>query len=366
MHYHAETLRSVARVLASRGISFAVLSAQDEEGAVGRVAMRDKVVPLHWHFKLSEWRFGRFQLRFQHGLLAMVRTLRPKVLISTCHSGTASEWQVLRWARRNGVRTVAWQCGYEYNPGRVKSRVLSHFVPLFSFHLCYHSNAEVYAQRYGAEANQTLVMHNTLDECSIVPMSQLEAKREVFELHPELSGKKIVLYVGAVLEEKRLEVIFDAIERLQRDDTIFVVVGDGPHLQALKARYGQRKDWLPVGRVVEGVGRYFDAADVFVLPGTGGLAINEAMAHRLPVISGYADGSADDLVLDSVTGYRLKNADASEFAAALNAVLLDTDRARAMGLAGEQRIRGVLSFKSFVERVVGVVAAQCALAETKS
>jgi hypothetical protein len=37
-----------------------------------------------------------------------------------------------------------------------------------------------------------------------------------------------------------------------------------------------------------------------------------------------------------------------------------------MGLAGEQRIRGVLSFKSFVERVVGVVAAQCALAETKS
>lgn len=99
-----------------------------------------------------------------------------------------------------------------------------------------------------------------------------------------------------------------------------------------------------------------------MLPGTGGLAINEAMAHRLPVISGYADGSADDLVVDGVTGYRLRDESAAELASRLNDVLADPARAAAMGAAGEKRIRGDLSFVSFIDRVVGVLVKQHAQA----
>jgi glycosyltransferase involved in cell wall biosynthesis len=38
------------------------------------------------------------------------------------------------------------------------------------------------------------------------------------------------------------------------------------------------------------------AADLFVLPGTGGLAVQQAMAYGLPVIVGEADGTQVDLV----------------------------------------------------------------------
>ena len=41
---------------------------------------------------------------------------------------------------------------------------------------------------------------------------------------------------------------------------------------------------------------YFAAADLFVLPGTGGLAVQEAMAAGLPVIVAEGDGTQDDLV----------------------------------------------------------------------
>ncbi len=41
---------------------------------------------------------------------------------------------------------------------------------------------------------------------------------------------------------------------------------------------------------------YFSSADLFVLPGTGGLAVQEAMSHGLPVIMGQGDGTNDDLV----------------------------------------------------------------------
>lgn len=364
MHYHRATLLAIESRLARHGIPLVVFSSKDAPGVVGRVAERGKIVSAHQRFRLWERLIAGFQIRYQIGLMDQLRPLRPAVVVSMCHSGTLTEWWMLLWAARQHVRRVAWQCGYEYSPGsHLKRLTLRRFIPLFNFHLCYHSNAKSYAITYGAREHQTLVMHNTIDESMITPA---EAKSSVIEKHPELQGKKLILYVGAVLSEKRLETVFDALGMLGRTDTVFLVVGDGPHLELLKRRYAERTDWLSVGRVVEGVGGYFDASDVFVLPGTGGLAINEAMAHRLPVISGYADGSADDLVIDGVTGFRLHDGSAGELAQRLDEVLSNAERGRVMGEEGERRIRGELSFARFIDRVVDVLKTQHALAMNHS
>ena len=362
MHYHRATLSAIEARLGSFGIEFCVISSKDAPGATGRVAETANFVRNHGVFELRERNVSGFMLRRQLGLLLALKRLKPAVIVSAAHSGTLTEWQALLWARRNGVRRVAWQCGYEYNEGVLKSIVLSQFVPLFNFHLCYHTNAQRYALRHGARANQTLVMHNTIDECGIVVGDKQHAKAELVQRFPQLAGKKLILYVGAVLEEKRLELAFDALQRLGHSDATLLIVGDGPHLGVLKHRYADRSDWLSVGQVIQGVGVYFDAADVFVLPGTGGLAINEAMAHRLPVISGCADGSADDLVIDGVTGFRLREASAEALADRLREWLASPVRASEMGERAEQRIRGDLSFTSFIDRVVGVLAQQHAQA----
>lgn len=362
MHYHLPMLTAVERGLEANNLSFAVLSSRDDETAIGRVASKEKAVKDHSYFRLSERLVGGFMLRYQHGLLREIKARNPLVIVSNCHSGTATEWFTLLYQRIRGARNVAWQCGYEYNPGLIKDMVLSRFIPLFDSHLCYHSNAKSYAMRYGAREDQTIVMHNTIDESRITPMSRVAARRELEQRYPQLADKRIVLHVGAVLAEKRIEQILDALELLGREDVSFVLVGDGPHLPALKDRYGQRRDWITTGRVVDGVGIFFDAADVFVLPGTGGLAINEAMAHRLPVIAGYADGSADDLVLDGQTGYRLHSSDPEKLAELIGRVLSSPEESVRMGLAAEQRIRGPLSFQSFIQRVVDTLVSQAALA----
>lgn len=366
MHYHAATMRAIEQGLSMRGIPFAVLSAQDSNNTVGRVAMRSKAVTNHRYFQLTERRIGRFMFRFQQGLTLHCEEVKPLVVISTCHSGTLSEWLLLWWAKRRGVRRVAWQCGYEYNPTLIKSTVLRLFIPLFDFHLCYHSNARKYALAYGATPAQTLVMHNTIDESSIVAGDRPGAKDLLAARWPALAGKKIVLYVGAVLEEKHLDLVFSALDLMADDAVRFLLVGDGPYLPVLRERFKNRDDWIATGSIIQGVGEYFDAADVFVLPGTGGLAINEAMAHRLPVVSGYADGSADDLVIDGVTGYRLRSGSAGELADRLQDVLADPLRANTMGQQGEVRIRGDLSFQSFIERVVSLLADQHAQACKKT
>ena len=357
-HYHVQTLRAIEHGLAERGIAFTVLSSQDPAGAVGRTGLREAVTTDHRHFELTERRLGRFTFRFQHGLLDLLKKLAPQVIVSCCHAGTVSEWWALLWARRNHVRRVAWQCGFEYNDAAIKNIALRFFIPLFDLHLCYHSQARAYAIKHGANADATRVMHNTIDESAIVRQPHREAVAALNARWPGSTGKRIVLYVGAILEEKRLDTVFAALQRLADPAIHFVVVGDGPYLNVLKQRYAQRTDWSATGQVVEGVGLYFDAADVFVLPGTGGLAINQAMAHGLPVICGHADGSADDLVTDGVNGLRLQKSSAEELAECISQVLSDPNRAAAMGNVGELRIRRELTFARFIDTVVTALAEQ--------
>jgi len=365
MHYHRPTLRALEQRLEAEGVAFHLFSSFDAAGTVGRVAERKPAVARHEFYSLHERKVGNFTLRMQRGLDEMVARVKPSVVVSMSHSGTPTEWLLQSRTHARGARMVAWQCGYEYNPGRLKDAVLKRFIPRFDYHLCYHSNARDYALRYGARPDQTLVMHNTIDERAILAGDRSEARRTLEARHPALRGKRIVLYVGAVLEEKRLDDVFAALERIGRSDLIFLLVGDGPHLAALRDRHGHRSDWVATGQVIEGVGPYFDAADLFVLPGTGGLAINEAMAHRLPVISSYADGSADDLVRNGETGFRVETGDVAQIADRIQRVLGDADTAQGMGLKGEALIRGELSFQRFIDRVAEGILGQVRMASLR-
>jgi glycosyltransferase involved in cell wall biosynthesis len=113
------------------------------------------------------------------------------------------------------------------------------------------------------------------------------------------------------------------------------------------------------------VGIYFDAAEVYVLPGTGGLGINEAMAHSLPIISGYADGSADDLVIDGENGYRLRENTVEELVDRIGKILDEPETAAKMGRTSRAWITGKFSFQRFLDRVESALVAQLAPTENR-
>ena len=76
-----------------------------------------------------------------------------------------------------------------------------------------------------------------------------------------------------------------------------------------------------------------------------------SMRHALPVISGYADGSADDLIVDGENGFRLRTGDSSELAEKIQAIIDDDVLAVQMGAISQQKIVGFFSFSNFIERV---------------
>lgn len=354
-HYHRELFRALECELPLHGMEVHLLSGVPEQGGKGRVGLADKVVENEQKYEFREFHVGSFTFRRHIGVLEWLENNRPEIVVVLGHVGNISHWGLISARRRLGFKLVAWQCGYEYNKSWIKDRLLGYFVPGFDFHLAYHSNARRYALEHGCPERQVVVVHNTINEEKVELLPRDEARARLRRRHPEVGESKIVLFVGAVLAEKRVEALVEAMDRLARKDAVLIVVGDGEHLGTIRELAVSRPWMILPGAVLDGVGMYFDAAEVYVLPGTGGLGINEAMAHGLPIVSGFADGSADDLVVDGVNGFRLRGGTSEEIAGCIEKILEDPSLAAQMGRRSREMIRGFFSFRSFLSRIVGAL-----------
>jgi glycosyltransferase involved in cell wall biosynthesis len=138
-----------------------------------------------------------------------------------------------------------------------------------------------------------------VDTVRFHPRHRSEAWRAAIGVQPD---ERVLLYVGRLAPEKRLDVLAEAVTRLPH--TRLVLVGDGP----ARAPLAQRLHGLPVhfAGYLHGqdLATAYASADMFVFPSdteTFGQVIQEAMASGLPVVAARAGGAAD-LVQPGVTG----------------------------------------------------------------
>lgn len=356
-HFHVPLFEELDSRLSARNSQLHLIRGI-EPAAKARGSVSKKVIQNEHAFLLRDFKISTYTVRLALGHLGIIRRLKPDIVVCPAHPGDLGHWGLIALSKLMGFKLVAWQCGYEYNPGRLKALLLRYFAPGFDYHLAYHSNARNYALKHGAGETQVEVTHNTINEANFIITDKESARAQLHQRHPEIGGRRIVLYVGAVLEEKKLERLLEAMARLAREDVMLMIVGDGPHLPSLRESAKGRTDIVFAGQVIDGVGIYFDAAEVYVLPGTGGLGINEAMAHSLPIISGYADGSADDLVIDGENGYRLRENTVEELADRIGKILNQPEMAAEMGRISREWITGKFSFQKFLDRVESALLRQ--------
>ena len=140
-----------------------------------------------------------------------------------------------------------------------------------------------------------------------------------------------MLFVGRLQKRKRVDDLLQACAALPPTlQPRLVIVGDGPERVSLEslAKTVYPSAEFPGARHGAELASYFSAADLFVLPGTGGLAVQEAMSHGLPVIMGQGDGTNDDLVRPA-NGWQLPGPE--KLAEVLREALSDVSHLRAMG-----------------------------------
>jgi glycosyltransferase involved in cell wall biosynthesis len=287
-------------------------------------------------------------VRWQRGLLGVVRSFRPDVVIASGEIGNISSWIACAWARVAGRPVVLWTSAWEPQQAgssayRFKRLAMRLYFRLADRILVYSSKARRDLLDLGMSEDRLTVCHNGLDVAHRLQREpDIRAAAAALRQSEGIEDRMLFLSVGRAVEAKRLDLLVTAFtESPACQQAMLWVVGEGPALPALESRVAAGgasniKFW---GSVYAGVDAYFAAADCFVLPGLGGLALNEAMLFGLPCICSVADGTEDDLVVDGVTGVRFAPGEASSLAAAFEHVIRLKERGRLRQIGDAARAR---------------------------
>jgi glycosyltransferase involved in cell wall biosynthesis len=164
-------------------------------------------------------------------------------------------------------------------------------------------------------------------------------------------GRPNLLYVGRLQKRKKLDLLLQACSLLPKDlQPCLVIIGDGPEkeaLQQLASRVYPQTEFVGAKHGEELV-PYYAAADLFVLPGTGGLAVQQAMAHTLPVVVGEADGTQSELVREE-NGWLVPEISVEKLTDTLKTALQDVKRLRRMGQASYRIVAEEVNLERMVE-----------------
>lgn len=116
------------------------------------------------------------------------------------------------------------------------------------------------------------------------------------------AGERVLLYVGRLAAEKRLDVLAEALRDM--NGVRLVLVGDGPARPQLERRFAGMPVTFTGFLNGHDLTVAYASSDVFVFPSdteTFGQVVQEAMASGLPVVAARA-GGVIDLVRDHETG----------------------------------------------------------------
>lgn len=297
---------------------------------------------------------GIFYACWQSELMNWLRAWQPDVLIMEANPRYLHSSDAIEWMKRRGGKVIGWGLGSPKPSGRwadLRMRLRRRFVERFDALLTYSMlGADEYAS-LGFQRERIFAAPNAVSPRPVHPNPE---RPLTFEM-----GKPVVLFVGRLQPRKRVDLLMRACAELPaRLQPELRVVGDGPQFSELKtlaesvyqpARFfGAQHD--------EDLERHFREADLFVLPGTGGLAVQQAMSFGLPVMVGVADGTQVDLVREK-NGWILKDDSVKGLANVLGSALNDIHLLRDMGAESYRIVKEEINLESMVDAFARAIRA---------
>lgn len=304
---------------------------------------------------------------WQGGLLQWLENWRPDALIIEANPRYLSTSRAIRWMHECGKPVIGWGLGAppienrssflgRLGAGwRARSRIK--LVKQLDALIAYsHKGASEYLEI--ASPNQKV--HVASNAVASHPEGGFPERSLEFDGHPK------VLYVGRLQARKRIDILLRACAALPSNlQPRLWVVGDGPQRGELEDLATNIYPTAEFPGQMHGpeLEKYFKEADLFVLPGTGGLAVQEAMAFGLPVIVAEGDGTQEDLVR-SGNGWLVPANDERALSRTLEEALIDPQKLRKMGQDSFKIVREEINIEQMVRVFVQALNSLSAYSNT--
>jgi glycosyltransferase involved in cell wall biosynthesis len=285
---------------------------------------------------------GKVYFCVQTNILAWLRQWQPQVLIMEANPRYLSSYAALRWAKKHGVKVIGWGLGVPEGEKEVIGFFWRRFLRQFDAIIAYSRKGQ---KEYAATGVPDAAIF-------VAPNAVLPAPTGYYSPRPA-DGFIQIIYVGRLQARKKVDELITACAQLINEgySLQLTIVGDGPErisLQNLAA------DILP-DTVFTGAlhgqqaAPFFQQADLFVLPGTGGLAVQEALSYGLPVIVAEADGTQSNMVQND-NGWLIDSGDPAGLLSALRAALSSPDTLVSMGEASFRIARDEVNIEMMVRK----------------
>ena len=285
---------------------------------------------------------GALYLCYQRGLIDWLEAWNPDALIMEANPRYLSSPSAVKWMHKQDKPVIGWGLGAPAVSGTRESgrtNFLSQFDALISYS---QRGADEYAS-LGFPLDNLFVANNSVAPSPTWP---LPVRPNTFNERP------CILFVGRLQFRKNVDLLLGACAELEPQPRL-VIVGDGPereHLESLAQEIYPSAEFIGARHGAE-LKPYFTEADLFVLPGTGGLAVQEAMSYGLPVIVAQGDGTQDDLVREG-NGWQIPPDDFDALLSAMKDALSDVARLRKMGEESYRIVRDEINIEKMVETFV--------------
>lgn len=274
---------------------------------------------------------GPFTFREYEGLYEYVVNEQPDLVIMPTIAGTSTYRKIAAWCKSNNKKVFLWSCLWEQegvkNSGLrfLKEIPFRRFINAASTHIAYSSYAKNKLIRYGISPEKIRIAYNGLE---IEGLEHLRVNTETVQQYKEKLGatrNKILLYVGGLGKDKMVDLLIKAFHQFNKkvpsNNVKIIIIGDGPerkNLIELCKQFGLTEKVSFLGRIVDEVDAYFQVCDCYVMPGCGGLGLNQAMYWKKPCIVSHADGTEEDLIIDGQTGFRFQRSDEKSLTEAIS------------------------------------------------
>lgn len=277
----------------------------------------------------------KYYLCWQRGILDWLEDCNPDALILEGNPRYLSNRLAIRWMHARKRPVIGWGLGAPAIGGvfaGVRRRNRQRYLRRLNGLIAYSRKGAQEYREMGVDAEKIFVATN-----SVMPRPEhaLPMRADSFLARP------VVLFVGRLQSRKRLDILFRACAELpEAIQPRVIIVGEGParaQFQSMANEVYPQAEFVG-GKYGDEIRPYFLAADLFALPGTGGLAVQQAMAFGLPVIVARGDGTQDDLVR-AENGWQVPPGDQTAFTLALAEALSDVGRLRNMGAESFRIVR---------------------------
>lgn len=232
-----------------------------------------------------------------------------------------------------------------------------------------HFTAGYLEQALGVPPDRISVIWDPVDVTRFTPRPAVDGFLSLHGIPPRPGDCYLMTLgrVSAVSRHKGYDRILDLMHKIDRNDIVYIIVGDGDDRERLAQRVkseGLAERVYLIGGVPESeLVDIYNVADVFILvsdrgPGRGEgvpLAVLEAAACGVPVIVGDEDGS-QEAVVDGVSGFIVSPQNLDAIRSAVLTLAEQPALRTKMGLAARRRVEDSFAYTSFREKTKQVLS----------